>query len=97
MLLRNKELRKVLIPVSSKCFIVDRGIIKDGDVISVTSPIFSSINYSSKAIMLDESFKAVFRTNNPNGIEITDDNNEAYLNSEDQDVNSLYVTMTIGK
>lgn len=47
--------------------------------------------------MLDESFKAVFRTNNPNGVEITDDNNEAYLNSEDQDVNNLYVTMTIGK
>lgn len=93
MLLQNKGLRKVLIPVSSKCIIKTRGLVKNGDVISVTSPMFSSINYSSRAVVLDESFDVVFRSDD---IEITDNNCEAFLNSDDQDVNNLYVTMTIG-
>jgi hypothetical protein len=63
----------------------------------VTSPIFSSINYSSRAINLSESIDVRFSTSNENGIEITDDNNEAYLNSKDQDVSNMYVTMEIGQ
>jgi len=96
MLLQNKGLRQVLIPVSSKCYINNRGLIKNGDIISVISPIFSSINYSSKAVNLDNTFEVIFKTNNPNGVIITDENNEAFLNADDQDVNNLFVTMEIG-
>lgn len=96
MLLQGKGLREVLIPLSSKCYINNRGVIRNGDIISVMSPIFSSINYSSGAINLDESFNVRFKTDKENGVEITDDNYEAYLNSEDQDIDHLYVTMEIG-
>lgn len=97
MLLYTKEIRSNIIPRSSKCYILNRGLIKNGDVISVTSPIFSSINYSSRAINLSESIDVRFSTSNENGIEIKDDNNEAYLNSKDQDVSNMYVTMEIGQ
>lgn len=96
MLLKNKQLRQILIPVSSKCYINNRGIIKDGDIISVMSPIFASINYTSKVTNLEDSFDVVFRTSKSEGVVITDDNNEAFLNSDDQDVEHLFVTMEIG-
>lgn len=97
MLLHNRSLTDLLIPRSSKCYITNRGVIKDGDVISVISPIFSSMDYSSRAVQLSESFDVVFRTSNEEGINITDDNNEAVLNSEDQDIDNLYVTMEFGQ
>lgn len=86
----------MLIPKSSKCYITNRGVIKDGDVISVISPIFSSMDYSSRAVQLSESLNAVFHTIKESVV-ITDGNNEAYLCSEDQDINNLYVTMEIGQ
>lgn len=86
----------MLIPKSSKCYITNRGDIHDGDIISVISPIFSSMDYSSRAVQLSESLNAVFHTIKES-VTITDDNNEAYLCSEDQDINNLYVTMEIGQ
>lgn len=86
----------MLIPKSSKCYITNRGDIHDGDIISVISPIFSSMDYSSRAVHLSESLNAVFHTIK-DSVTITDDNNEAYLCSEDQDINNLYVTMEIGQ
>lgn len=97
MLLQNRELRKVLIPLSSKCYIINRGVIKDGDIISVMSPIFASIKFASKATSIDNSFNVIFHTNKSEGITITDDNYEAFLNCEDQDLEHMYVTMEIGK
>lgn len=96
MLLHNRSLTDLLIPRSSKCYITNRGDIHDGDVISVISPIFSSMDYSSRAVQLSESLNAVFHTIK-DSVTITDDNNEAYLCSEDQDINNLYVTMEIGQ
>lgn len=95
MLLHNRSLKDMLVPKSSICYITTRGEIHDGDVISVISPVFSSMDYSSRAVHLSESFDAVFRTGKESVV-ITDDNNEAYLNSTDQDINNLYVTMEIG-
>ena len=95
MLLQNKALRAALIPLNSKCYINNRGLIKDGDIISVVSPIFSSINYSTKKIKLDDSFDVVFKTDNINGILIDDNNNEAFLNCKDQDILNMYVTIRI--
>jgi hypothetical protein len=55
------------------------------------------MDYSSRAVQLSESFDVVFRTSKEEGINITDDNNEAVLNSEDQDIDNLYVTMEFGQ
>lgn len=54
------------------------------------------MDYSSRAVQLSESLNAVFHTIK-DSVTITDDNNEAYLCSEDQDINNLYVTMEIGQ
>lgn len=44
------------IPQSSTCYIHTTGTIKDGDKISVTSPVFSSINFTSGEINMSERF-----------------------------------------
>jgi len=97
MLLQNRPIKDLLIPHSSRCYITNRGIINDGDIISVISPLFSSMDYSSRAVQLSESFDVVFRTSETGGINITDEDNEAVLNSEDQDINHMYVTKEFGQ
>ena len=55
------------------------------------------MDYSSRAVQLSESFDVVFRTSVTTGINITDEDNEAVLNSEDQDINHMYVTKEFGQ
>ena len=44
------------IPRSSTCIIHTTGVIRDGDTIEVTSPVFSSIDFTSGEINMSERF-----------------------------------------
>ena len=84
------------VPHTSKCIIHTTGTIRDGDMISVTSPVFSSINYTSGAINIAENFTVAvhvfteskeFINNLPDG--------ECYgtLVCDDDDVFNMYVRL----
>ncbi len=47
------------IPLTSTCVIHTKGPIRDGDIIEITSPIFASVNFSSKAIHMSDRIKVV--------------------------------------
>lgn len=50
------------LPLTSKCIIHTTGELNDGDIVSVTSPVFSSVNFTSRAINTSETFDVVFHT-----------------------------------
>lgn len=81
------------VPHTSRCIIHTTGTIRDGDTISVTSPVFTSINFISGAIVTSESFNVTARVANEDGIV----NNKAdgsffgTLVCDDDDVFNMYV------
>lgn len=44
------------IPESSRCVVHTTGIIKKGDVVSITSPIFTSVDFNTGAVNMSERF-----------------------------------------
>lgn len=84
------------VPHTSKCIIHTTGTISDGDMISITSPVFTSINFVSGAINTSESFNVVARVINPSG-QVTlnatsnDNPNTGILVCDDDDIYNMYV------
>lgn len=82
------------VPHTSTCIIHTTGDICDGDVVSVTSPVFSSINFVSGAINTSERFNVPIRvishggsvTNNQ-----TDGSFKGTLVCDDNDTFNMYV------
>lgn len=83
------------VPHTSKCIIHTTGTIRDGDLISITSPVFSSINYASGAINTTESFFAVARILIPNTDSVINDRPDGSFTGtlvcDDDDIFNMYV------
>ena len=86
------------VPLTSKCLIHTTGLISDGDSVSVTSPVFASINFTSKAINTSDQFDVPIRfspellSSKGNSITISE---EIYgtLHCEDNATFNMYVTI----
>ncbi len=82
------------IPHTSSCVIHTKGIIKDNDTVEVSSPVFASINFSSKAMNMSDRFEVPIRILNDTR---TVENNEpdgsfiGTLVCDDDDVFGMYV------
>ena len=77
------------VPHTSKCIIHTTGTIRDGDTISVTSPVFSSINY----INTTETFNVTARVTNEDGV-INDQADGSFYGTlvcDDDDIFNMYV------
>ena len=83
------------VPHTSKCIIHTKGTIRDGDMISVTSPIFASINFISGAINASEAFSVKARILIPNkdsvNNDLPDESFTGTLVCDDNDVFNMYV------
>ena len=81
------------VPHTSKCIVHTTGTIRDGDTISVTSPVFSSINYKSGAINTSEAFNVTARVTNVNVVINNKPDGEFFgtLVCDDDDIYNMYV------
>lgn len=81
------------VPHTSQCIVHTTGTICDGDMISVTSPVFSSINFISGAINTTESFNVTARVTNESGVVNDKPDGSFYgtLVCDDDDVFNMYV------
>lgn len=85
------------IPHTSACRIMNTGKLNDGDMVTITSPIFASIDYTSGAFNVKSTFEVPIRIQNADqSIEIVDDttNVEGYpstLVCDDNDIFHMYV------
>ena len=79
------------IPHTSTCIIKTEGVIDNGDVVDVVSPVFASINFNSKAISMSETFKVPVRILNDERQIISDGACYATLVCDDDDVFGMYV------
>lgn len=82
------------VPHTSTCIIHTTGDICDGDSISITSPIFTSINYVSGAMNISETFNVPIRILSHDG-SITNDKPDGEFTGtlvcDDNDTTSMYV------
>ena len=77
---------------TSKCSIVTKGMIRDGDIIEVVSPIFSSVNFKDKSLKTSSTMMIPAKVIS---------NDEGYVNNpetgslicEDSDVNNMFVEL----
>lgn len=83
----------VSIPLTSTCIIHTKGPIHDGDIIEITSPIFASVNFLSRAIHMSDRINVVAHTDfgstvehDPNGGEL-----KGTLVCNDNDIFNMYV------
>ena len=84
------------IPHTSKCIIHTQGIINDGDVISISSPIFTSTNFLSKEINMSDRFDVIVKLRDPsNTIEnnLSDGQFIGTLVCDDNDIFNIYVRL----
>lgn len=83
---------KFTIPHTSTCIIHTPGIISNGDIVTVTSPVFASTNFTSKAINMSDRFDVPIRFTNDQ-VHITNDGGElrGTLVCDDNDVFNMYV------
>ena len=80
------------VPHTSTCIVHTVGKICDGDVITITSPIFASTNFISKAINMSDRFDVPMRVSNSNGyITNTSETMKATLVCDDDDIFKMYV------
>jgi len=76
------------------CIIHTKGIIHDGDTVEVTSPVFASVNFSSRAVNMSDRFNVVARISASGGsIEnnLPDGEFKGTLKCDDNDVFHMYV------
>lgn len=80
------------IPHTSTCVVHTLGKISDGDIVAVTSPVFASTNFTSKAINMSDRFDVPVKITNETGY-IVNDSDEliATLVCDDNDVFNMYV------
>lgn len=93
MLLSNRN-DMFAIPHTSTCIIHTKGDINDGDIITVTSPVFSSTNFTTKSINLSDRFSAIARVS-PKGFsnDKPDGECKGILVCDDNDVFQMYVRL----
>ena len=94
MLLANKA-DTFSVPHTSKCEIHTQGVINDGDVISISSPIFSSTNFLSNEITMSDHFEVVVRLRDPSHPinHNTDETLFGVLVCDDNDIFNMYVRL----
>lgn len=81
------------IPLTSTCVIHNKGPIHDGDVVEITSPIFASVNFSTKAIHMSDKISVIVHTESKSIIEHDPNNGElkGILVCNDNDIFNMYV------
>lgn len=77
-----------VVPHTSTCIIHTAGTIVDGMMVEVTSPVFASTSFSTRAINLSNKFTVVARVN---GSVDSDGNLKGTLVCDDDDVFNMYV------
>jgi hypothetical protein len=81
------------IPRTSTCVIHSLGEFRDGDAVSITSPVFASTSFTSRAINMSEQFLAKLRITNGATVSVASET-EATLICEDNDIFHMYVTLS---
>lgn len=79
------------IPHTSKCHLKTSGLVYNEGQVTITSPVFSSIDYNSKVLTLSSEFNVPIRLSN-DSIELTGNEN-AVLVCDDNDVFGMYVKL----
>lgn len=79
-----------VIPHTSSCTIRTTGEINDGDIVKVSSVIFSSTEYSSRAVNISDTFTVTARVLSGESV-YSDGNLEGILVCDDNDVFNMYV------
>ena len=80
------------VPHTSTCIIHTTGEIKDGDMIDISSPIFTSTNFISRAIYMKETFSVVARVSSGSVINNEPDGSfKGIIVCDDDDVFNMYV------
>lgn len=77
------------IPHTSICHISE-GTYHNGDTITVTSPVFSSIDFTSNQFFLSSGFEVQFRSQQES-VTVPEDGMDVTLVCDDQDVFNMYV------
>jgi hypothetical protein len=80
------------VPLTSKCIIHTTGTKGDGDVVSVTSPVFASMNFTSGAINTSDKFDVVLKLGVDETVKLTG-NTYGTLHCEDNDTFNMYVSV----
>lgn len=79
------------IPHTSSCIIHTRGVIKDRSIVSITSPIFSSTNFTSRSINMSDQFDVPIRILNGDEFMINNNDVEGTLVCNDNDIFNMFV------
>lgn len=80
------------IPHTSTCHITTEGVIENGNKITVTSPVFSSIDFVSNQFYLSSGFEVTLKTNEASAT-IPEGGLDATLVCDDQDIFNMYVRL----
>ncbi len=91
MLLQNRKLN-FKVPHTSTCIVKTTGVIQDGDVIDVVSPVFASVDFRSGSIETTESFKVpIVILNESRSFDNSTGDVHATLVCDDNDIFHMYV------
>lgn len=82
------------VPRTSNCIIhVEKEQeVTDGEYISVTSSVFSSVDFASGAVKMSETFEVPIKVYDGNPVTVFD-GQSATLNCTDNDIFNMYVTL----
>lgn len=80
------------VPQTSTCLIHTTGTKGDGGSVSVTSPVFASMNFTSGAINTSDKFDAVLKLGVDESVKLTGDT-YGTLHCEDNDTFNMYVSV----
>lgn len=76
------------LPLTSVCILCTKGLLNNGDIVEVISPLFPSMDYDMKTTHLTKTLSVPLRTQNP--IEGTG-NLQAKLHCTDENIFDMYV------
>ena len=82
------------IPHPSTCMIHTTGKIKDGDMITITSPVFASTNFTTRSVSMSDRFDVIVRVSDPTKVFVNDKVDgecKGTLVCDDNDVFHMYV------
>lgn len=80
------------VALTSRCLIHTTGTICDGGFVSVTSPVFASMNFTSGAINTSDKFDVRIKLESGETIQL-DGNTYGTLHCEDNDTFNMYVSV----
>ena len=81
------------VPLTSKCLIHTTGLVRDGDSVSVTSPVFASMNFTSGAINTSDRFEVPIKVETDDGLLRLSGEVYGTLHCEDNDTLNMHVTV----